>query len=414
MRSSSDGKTVAANFGYLSLLQIAGYVFPLITMPYLARTIGADGFGKIAFAAAIIAWMQTITGWGFAYTATRDVAQNRNNKDVVSEIFSNTFWARCFLATISLVILLILIVIVPSFKNAALIILITYLTVPSHILFPEWLFQALERMKYITIFNFIIKLIFTVAVFIFIKTPDDYFLQPLLTSIGYVICGVCSLWLIIYKWGYRLNKPNFNAILSTIKSSTDVFINNLMPNLYNSFSVMLLGVFGVPSATGIFDGGNKFVTMSEQIFQVLSKAFFPFLSRKIDHHKTFARLNITLSLVIAFLLAIFAPLIVKVMLGPEFSDSVRILQILAISLFFMALSNTYGTNYLIIIRKERELRRITMVVSVFGMLIAIPLVYYLSYWGAAITILSSRAILGISIFLYAKHIQRQKLSNSQC
>ena len=52
LADSKDGKTVLANFGYLSLLQIAGSVFPLITMPYLARVVGAEGFGKIEFAAA--------------------------------------------------------------------------------------------------------------------------------------------------------------------------------------------------------------------------------------------------------------------------------------------------------------------------------------------------------------------------
>ena len=78
--NSKDGKTVFANFGYLSLLQIAGYVFPLITMPYLARVIGADGFGKIAFASAIVVWIQTISDWGFNLTATRDVAQNTTRR----------------------------------------------------------------------------------------------------------------------------------------------------------------------------------------------------------------------------------------------------------------------------------------------------------------------------------------------
>ena len=101
INKSKDGKTVFANFGYLSLLQVAGYVFPLISMPYLARVIGAEGFGKIAFASAIVVWIQTISDWGFNLTATRDVAQNRDNKELVSIIFSNVLWARSILTLLS-------------------------------------------------------------------------------------------------------------------------------------------------------------------------------------------------------------------------------------------------------------------------------------------------------------------------
>ena len=92
---NKEAKTVAGNFMWLSLLQVAGYVFPLITMPYLARVIGVEGFGKIAFASAIMVWIQTIADWGFNLTATRDVAQNRENPQKVSEIFSNVLWPRC-------------------------------------------------------------------------------------------------------------------------------------------------------------------------------------------------------------------------------------------------------------------------------------------------------------------------------
>lgn len=92
IKSNSDAKTVINNFAWLSVLQIAGYIFPLISIPYLAKVIGVDGFGKIAFASAVIIWIQTITDWGFNFTATRDVAKNKNDKLMVSEIFSNVLW----------------------------------------------------------------------------------------------------------------------------------------------------------------------------------------------------------------------------------------------------------------------------------------------------------------------------------
>src|SRR5690554_6583130 len=117
VKKSSDGKVLASNFGFLMLLQIAGYVFPLITIPYLARVIGVDGFGKVAFAAAVIVWFRTIAEWGFNYTATRDVARNRDDLDKVSEIFSNVLWARTFLMFVSLAILLIAIAAISYFKE---------------------------------------------------------------------------------------------------------------------------------------------------------------------------------------------------------------------------------------------------------------------------------------------------------
>ena len=180
VKKSKDGSALASNFGYLMLLQIAGYVFPLITIPYLARVIGVEGFGKIAFAAAVIVWFQTISDWGFNYTATRDVARNRDNLEKVSRIFSNVLWARVLLMLISFVLLCTLTETIPYFKENQAILLVTFLLVPGHIMFPDWFFQAMERMKYITIFSLISKALFTVLVFVLIKEKQDYILQPLI------------------------------------------------------------------------------------------------------------------------------------------------------------------------------------------------------------------------------------------
>ena len=377
--ASKEGRTVFANFGYLSLLQVAGYVFPLISMPYLARVIGADGFGKIAFASAIVVWIQTISDWGFNLTATRDVAQNRDNKELVSRIFSNVLWARSVLTLLSGIILLLVVLLVPYLRENADIIFVTFLLVPGYILFPEWFFQAIEKMKYTTFFNLFLKLVFTVAVFVFIHKREDYLMQPLLTTIGYLLCGIGALYLIFKKWGYSLYKPQWGEIFKTIRNSTDVFINNLMPNLYNSFSVMLLGFFGGSTANGIYDGGNRFPSIFYQFQSVLSRAFYPFLSRRPDKHSFYAKLNIVSALVGSVILVLISPLIIKIMLGDEFEKSVVVMQILSFSVVFLAMGYTYGTNFLIINHKEKPLRNLTFISSIVGMCVSVPLVYYFSY-----------------------------------
>ena len=410
-KKSKDGKVLASNFGYLMLLQIAGYVFPLITIPYLARVIGVDGFGKIAFAAAVIVWFQTVSDWGFNYTATRDVARNRDNLEKVSEIFSNVLWARLLLMVVSFAVLFSLTEAIPYFKENQAILLITFLLVPGHIMFPDWFFQAMERMKYITIFNLLSKAVFTALVFVLIKEKQDYILQPLLMSLGYIVCGIGAMYIILAKWKVKLYAPHWPSIKQTIIGSVDVFINNIVPNLYNSFSTVLLGFYGGSVANGLLDAGRKFVEIGQQFLTVISRVFFPFLSRYSatgDKHSLYMKINLGVAVCGSAVLMMFAPLIIRLFFTPEFEEAITVLRVMSISIVFMALTVIYGTNYLIIIGQERKLRNITLACSLLGLVSAFPLINLYGYFGAAINILGARTILGLSVMWQAKKIIRQK------
>lgn len=407
LKNSKDGRTLVANFGYLSLLQIAGYIFPLITMPYLAKVIGVEGFGKIAFAAAVVIWFQTIADWGFNYTATRDVAQNKDNKEKVSEIFSNILWSRCLLMIGSFILLVVSILIIPKFRENYAILLVTFLLVPGHIMFPDWFFQAIEKMKYITLLNLTSKLLFTIAVFVFIKEKSDFILQPLFISLGFIVSGIISMYVILVKWKIKLILSPFDNITKTIKESTDVFINNLMPNLYNSFSIMLLGFFGGSISNGLLDVGNKFVNITKHLMTVISRVFFPFLSRKIDKHNLYTKINLYISFSITIALFFGAPLLIKSFFTSDFYDSITILRIMSLSIIFLSFSNIYGTNYMIIQGYEKQLRNITFITSIIGFVISLPLIYFFDYIGAALTIVLTRALLGVSIMIKALCLKKK-------
>lgn len=406
LKQSKDGKTLVANFGYLSLLQVAGYVFPLITMPYLARVIGAEGFGKVAFAAAIMVWFQTIADWGFNYTATRDVAKNRDDKEKVSEIFSNVFWARILLMFVSFVALSICVMTIPKLRENADVIMISFLMIPGHIMFPDWFFQAMERMKYITILNIISKTLFTIAIFLFIKERDDYILQPLFTSLGFVVSGIIAMYYILIKWKIHLHFTSFKVIIKTIKSSTDVFINNIVPNFYNAFSSILLGFVGGEVANGILDAGRKFVNIAEQLLSVISRVFFPFLARKGEKHGLYAKINITISVVMAIFLFVFAPLIIRTFFTSEFENSIIVLRILSISIISGSLKNIYAFNYMILRGYEKQSRNIMIICSLIGFLLAFPLVTKYSYIGVSIVYLFTLSLMGVASMLFVKKIKK--------
>lgn len=395
------------NFLSLSSLQIASYIFPLITIPYLARVIGVERFGEIAFANAIIIYFQTLVDFGFNYTGTRDAAKNKNDNLKLSEIFSAIFWTKFVLIVLSFFLLIVLLLLINSLYSMRLLLIVSFCLVPCYAISSEWLFQGLEKMKYITVLNLIAKLLFTLLIFLFIKEEKDYILQPVFTAAGFLLSGLIGLYIIIKKFKIKLLNPSFAVIKRSLNEGVDVFINQLFPNLYNSFSILLLGFFEGAYATGIFDAAAKFFNIAQQLIVVISRSFFPYLSRNIKAHSYYSRLNLLISIAIAAFLFVFSPEIIKTFYTNDFIEAVGILRILSFSIFFIALISVYGTNFMIIQGYERFLRNITIKSSIIGFCMAWPLIYNYGLIGTAITIVITRGIFGIWITLKVWLIKRQ-------
>lgn len=392
---SKDEKVVAKNMIYLTILQVIIYLCPLITSPYLARVIGTDGFGKLAFAAAVMVWIQTIADWGYNYTATRDISKHREDAGYVSRVFSTVFWGRWILTAFTLVVLLLLIVFVPKFRQHTLLLFFSFIMIPGHILFPDWFFQALERMEFITIMNAVIRVLFMGAVFVFIRHPEDYVYQPLLISVGYVLCGIVSMYIIVRRWGVKIVKIPLGEVFSYIRNSTNIFINNLMPNLYNSFSYVLLNFVSTDSNTGLYNAGRKFPEMANSMLSVIGRAFFPYLNRNMSKHRQYALFSIGLSVVFCVILILLARPLTILFWGSEFAGSVIVLRITAVTIVFNTVNTVYGINYLMVIGRDRLLRNLTVIASVVGFAVSFPLVWMYDYVGVSLSFLIANILMGV-------------------
>lgn len=395
IKKSSTVKTLLANLSYLTLLQVANYLIPIFTIPYLARVLGVDRFGEIAFATTVMIYFQTIVNYGFSYTATRDIAKNREDAEKVSAIFSEVMWASILLMLGSFVLLIVLILLIPKFYQMKELLFVSFGLIPGYVLFPQWMFQGLERMKYITFLNILARVVFTLAVFIFIKKESDYLLQPLFTSLGFIISGLIAIYILLVKYRIKWLKPSWSGIKKTLSGSTDVFINQLLPNLYYSFSTILLGFWGGDYANGILDAGQKFALVTVQFLRTVSIAFFPYLSRNISRHGQYSGIVLLVSGMVSCILFFGSPWLIRVFFSEQFEGAVIVSKIFAFYPFVLSLLDVYGKTYLIIIRKEKVLRNITFVCSFIGFIVAWPMVYYGGYIGAAVTVVITALLNGV-------------------
>lgn len=406
---SKEGRVLIENFASLGLVQFANYTLPLISLPYLVRVIGVEKFGIISMASVVILYFQTFVDFGFHYTAAKEVAQNQGNKTKVSLILSRTIFAQIFILFVCAIILTVLSFTITYLQTNRLIIWLTFLMLPGHIFFPTWFFQGMEKMKYIAILNVINKLIFTVLIFIIIKNESDFFFYPALISLGYFISAFLSVIIILKKFNVRLVIPSFKDLITAYKSSYNVFLNLLFPNLYNNMSTLLLGFFHGDFIVGIYSAAKRFIQISEKVLDLFSKTAYPFLARKIQMHHVYSRILIIISVAISILLIIFADNVVMILFGEEFSETINLLRILATSIVFIQMYKTYGINYLVLVDKAIVLRNISFWGSLFGLIATLILTYYFSAIGSCIAILVTRAVLGSGMYFSAKkHINSQK------
>lgn len=405
-------KSLSESILSLSFLQLANMILPLITLPYLIKILGVDNYGIYVFAYSVCNYFNTIIDYGFRLNGTRDVALNRNNPKALSAIISKILYSKFLLTIISIVILSATLPLFNKYNQSYSIFYFSFLVVLFTSLFPDWFFQGMEKMRFITILNLVSKLLFTIAIFIFIKSPGDYILVPLIGAIGAFVAMTGAWWIILVQMKLKFIRQRTSGIIIAIKESTPLFLNNLFPILYNNTSSFLLGMFGTPAQLAYFGAAQRIVeAIGTTAIRILSQTFFPYLNVQKGQSKAVGKIFFFSGLILSVFFIIFAPLIVKYLFTEDFNQSVWLIRIMGLSVLFYAINDNYGTNYLLINRKDKLLMRISMVVSFIGLSIAFPLIFFFKHWGAAFTILFSRMLFASVVYYFAKKIELSTKSN---
>lgn len=180
----------------------------------------------------------------------------------------------------SLFLLLLLIVSFNKFSEHWEIYLLTFGTVVGQFLFPVWFFQGMERMKYITVLNLIAKSIFTIAIFVFVESKEDVYLVPLFFSLGAIVAGILSLYIIYTEFHTNFRFQKLSTIKIYLIDGWHVFLSRFYVSMYTSTNLLLLGFLTNNVIVGYYAIAEKIVLAIAGIFEPLNHALYPYLARK--------------------------------------------------------------------------------------------------------------------------------------
>jgi PST family polysaccharide transporter len=407
---SDDKKRFLSNFFYLSVLQGANYLLPLIALPYLVRVLGVEKFGLVSFAQAFIQYFIILTDYGFNFSATREISIRRENKQKVSEIFCSVILIKLVLAILSFIFLFLIVFSFGKFKNDRQIYFLTFGITLGQVMFPVWFFQGMENMKYITILNITAKIIFTISIFLFIRNTSDYIYVPLINSLGYLVAGILGLWVVFKKFGVIFGLPTIDSIKHQLKEGWHVFVSTAAISLYTVSNTFILGLFTNNMIVGYYSAADKLIRTVQGLLTPLSQTAYPYISKLVSESKqralNFIRILVVIvggaSFVISLLVFVFAVPIVNIILGDQYKQSIIILRILAFLPFVIGLSNIFGIQTMLTFNMKRTFSKILISAGLLNITLTLILAQLYQHIGVSVAVLITEIFVTLSMLFYLK------------
>ena len=156
--------SVTKNFLYSSLLTSAGYLFPLITFPYVSRVLGVTNIGIVNFVDSIISYFVLFSMMGIRTIGIREIAKSQNNQNEMSQTFYDIVFLNLLFVLLSGAVLLISIEVVPQFAEHRKLMYVGAAKLLSSLMLLDWLYKGVEDFKFITLWSLIVRVLFVISV----------------------------------------------------------------------------------------------------------------------------------------------------------------------------------------------------------------------------------------------------------
>ena len=406
---SKEYKRILENMISLTGLQFASYILPLITLPYLTLVLGPEKFGLTQYAISLITYFQFFTDYGFNLSATRELAICRDDNQKISQIFSSVMFIKLCLCILSFIILLLIVMFIPKFNEDSYVYILTFGMVIGYMLFPTWLFQGLEYMRYTSILNIIGKIVFTVLIFIFIHDTTDYMLVPLINSLGYILVGILGIYIALTKFNIKITIPSIRDIKYHLREGWYVFISTIAINMYTTTNTFLLGLLTNNTLVGYYSIAEKIILAVNGLLNPISQALYPFISRtvktddktrSIEFIRKITKIMTLVGIVLSAGLFIFAKPIILLLFGQSYVNSVIILQIISIDPLAVSLSTVFGVETMLTFNYKKAFTSIVMIGGIIDIVLGIILITLMKEIGIAISFATTEIFITIAMFIF--------------
>lgn len=407
-------KSLKKNFVYNFLYQLLAIIVPIITSPYLARTLGAESIGVASWTNSIIFYFGMFIVLGVENYGNREIAYVRTSRDARSKKFWSIYICQILnFCVVTFVYFLYVKMFVKDYKLIFVILTMNLLTKGLDI---AWFFSGMEEFKITVVRNSVVKIITFISIFIFVRNATDLWKYVTINSVGALI-GQLTLWPNLKKY-VDFYLPKKEEILKNIKPLWILFIPVLAISVFTYMDKYMIGRFSNVVQNGYYENADKIVSVPKVFITTIGTVMLPrtahlLSSNRIDESKRYIELSMTYTVMIssalAFGMAAVADVFSVVFWGEKFAACGILIQGLSPAIICSVIGSVIRSQFLIPNARDKEYTISLIAGAVVNFCINLTLIPKFGAFGAVIGTLCSEVVLmSIQLFYVRKELPLKK------
>ena len=349
----STRKNAAYNVAY----RMFSVLLPLVTAPYLSRTVGTEGVGLYSLAWSVSYVFCLIGMLGLNDYGVRTIAQARDNREELDRTFSGIWQMQLMVAGVTLLFWLGYVFLVAG-EEQTIALHLTMMSVSCLCSF-DWCLMGLGIFKPIALRNTFVKCAAAACVFIFVKNRNDLwiyaFVWSLATLLGNLSCAVTLKGKVSYR---RVSLPE---TLQHLRPCAVLFISVMAVNIYRTMDKVMVSTIAGVHENGLYENAEKIIYCLSGFISAIGTVMMPKVAgmQKRGETERIARhIDRSMDLVIcmvsamAFGVAAVADRFAPLFYGDAFRYSGTLMIPLAFTLIMIGFANVIRTQ--VVLPQKRD------------------------------------------------------------
>lgn len=384
----------------LLAMQAINYLVPLVTLPYLTRTLGVDQYGALNLGISLTQYGMLFINFGFNLSATKYIAQNRHQPLLISRAFWETIIAKSLLFFVACTVLTFITLNVANFYEIRWIVFILFIQLLSVAIDPLWFFQGIEKLEKVSLIGSAIRLLNIPLLVLFVHNPQDVVIAALIQGGVLLIAAIVNIVLVKKAQIVVFVKLHQLKVIKALKYSLPLFIGSAAISLYNTSTPIILGLVSDYDQVGIYSASFRVQVAAIGVFTVLGQVIYPRVNHLFATDTDAAYLFIKKLLIYLFpvllisslLFYFIIPTLAPWILGDGFNESAETLKIMAPMLFLIPYSVVFAHNLLLPLGYQRIYYLVPLIIGICHIFYSFILSSYFGAIGASYSILITEII----------------------